>query len=422
MQHLQVTTGMASPPSSRTPYHPLAWALVAALSLTACGSGKDAAPAGGDAKRPPVQVGVIKATPGDIGLVTELPGRIEAVRSAQIRARAAGILQARQFREGSDVKAGQLLFTIDAAPYTAALESARATLARAEANLAQTTAQLERYRPLLTANAISKQEFINTEAAQKAAQADVAAGKAAVRTAEINLGYTRVTSPINGRIGRALVTEGALVGQGEATQLALVQQINPVYVNFTQSAAELLQLRRALEAGQLQSAKCGGGASVRVMLADGSEYPLPGKLLFTDLSVDASTGQVTLRAEVPNPKGDLLPGLYVRVRLEQAEMSQAITVPQQAVTRTQQGDTVNVVGEDGKVSTRSVKVALAQNNRWLVREGLQAGEQVMVDGFQKLMMLPPGTPVQAVPWQAPGATKPADPATDKTAAADAAKP
>ncbi len=422
MQHLQVATDMASPPSSRIPYQPLAWALVAALSLTACGGGKDAAPAGGDAKRPPVQVGVIKATPGDIGLVTELPGRIEAVRSAQIRARAAGILQARQFREGSDVKAGQLLFTIDAAPYTAALESARATLARAEANLAQTTAQLERYRPLLTANAISKQEFINTEAAQKAAQADVAAGKAAVRTAEINLGYTRVTSPISGRIGRALVTEGALVGQGEATQLALVQQINPVYVNFTQSAAELLQLRRALEAGQLQSAKGGSGASVRVMLADGSEYPLPGKLLFTDLSVDASTGQVTLRAEVPNPKGDLLPGLYVRVRLEQAEMSQAITVPQQAVTRTQQGDTVNVVGEDGKVSTRPVKVALAQNNRWLVREGLQAGEQVMVDGFQKLMMLPPGTPVQAVPWQAPGTAKPAAPATDKTAAADAAKP
>ncbi|MCE1250084.1 MAG: efflux RND transporter periplasmic adaptor subunit, partial [Comamonadaceae bacterium] len=212
------------------------------------------------------------------------------------------------------------------------------------------------------------------------------------------------------------------VGQGEATQLALVQQINPVYVNFTQSAAELLQLRRALEAGQLQSAKGGNGASVRVMLADGSEYPLPGKLLFTDLSVDASTGQVTLRAEVPNPKGDLLPGLYVRVRIEQAEMANAITVPQQAVTRTQQGDTVTVVAEDGKTSTRQVKVTMAQNNRWLVREGLQAGEQVMVDGFQKLMMLPPGTPVQAVPWQAPGAAKPADPATDKTAAADAAKP
>jgi len=422
MQHLPAASDMASPPSSPSKYLPLAWALAAALSLTACGGGKDAAASGGDAKRPPVQVGVIKATPGDVGVVTELPGRIEAVRSAQIRARAAGILQGRQFREGSDVKAGQLLFTIDPAPYTAALESARATLARAEATLAQNTAQLERYRPLVAANAISKQEFINAEATQKASLADVAAGKAAVRTAEINLGYTRVTSPISGRIGRALVTEGALVGQGEATQLALVQQINPVYVNFTQSAAELLQLRRALEAGQLQSAKGGNGASVRVMLADGSEYPLPGKLLFTDLSVDASTGQVTLRAEVPNPKGDLLPGLYVRVRIEQAEMANAITVPQQAVTRTQQGDTVTVVAEDGKTSTRQVKVTMAQNNRWLVREGLQAGEQVMVDGFQKLMMLPPGTPVQAVPWQAPGAAKPADPATDKTAAADATKP
>lgn len=414
MQHLTASCTSAVPArASRAPF-PLLLTLAATLALTACGGGKEPAAAAGGKERPPVQVGVVKATPGDVGLVTELPGRIEAVRSAQIRARAAGILQARQFREGSDVKAGQLLFSIDPAPYAAALESARATLARAEANLAQTTAQLERYRPLVAANAVSKQDFINTEAAQKAAQADVAAGKAAVRTAEINLGYTHVTSPINGRIGRALVTEGALVGQGEATQLALVQQINPVYVNFTQSAAELLQLRRALEAGQLKSAQGGAGASVRVLLADGSQYPLPGKLLFTDLSVDASTGQVALRAEIPNPKGDLLPGLYVRVRVEQAEMANAITLPQQAVTRTQQGDTVTVVAEDGKVSTRQIKISLAQNNRWLVREGLQAGEQVMVDGFQKLMMLPPGTPVQAVPWQAPGAAPVAAP--DKPAA------
>jgi len=388
-----------------TPVHHLKYtflALACAMALGACGGKGDAPAASGAPKMPPVQVGVVKATPGDVGLVTELPGRVEAVRTAQIRARSAGILQERLFREGSEVKAGQLLFKIDAAPYAAALESARATLARAEANWTQASAQLERLRPLVAANAVSKQDFVNAEASQKAALADVAAGKAAVRQAEINLSYTAVTSPISGRIGRAMVTEGALVGQGEATQLALVQQINPVYVNFTQSSTDVLNLRRAMEAGQLKRAAGAQAASVRVMLADGSEYPLPGKLLFTDLSVDPTTGQVTLRAEVPNPKGELLPGLYVRVRVEQAQASNAITLPQQAVTRTQQGDSVNVVSDDGKVTPRNVKVTMAQNNRWLVQEGLQAGEQVMVDGFQKLMMLPPGTPVQAVPWQPPG--------------------
>ena len=390
-----------------------------ALALAACGGKGDAPAAGaGGPKMPPVQVGVVVATPGDVGRVTELPGRVEAVRTAQIRARAAGILQQRLFREGSDVKAGQPLFKIDPAPYTAALESARATLARAEANLAQTTAQLERFRPLVAVNAISKQDFVNAEAAQKQAQADVMAGKAAVRTAEINVGYTTVTAPISGRIGRALVTEGALVGQGEATQLALVQQINPVYVNFTQSSTDVFNLRRAMDAGQFKRAPGSDAASVRLVLADGSEYPLPGKMLFSDLTVDPTTGQVTLRAEMPNPKGELLPGLYVRVRVEQAQASNAITLPQQAVTRTQQGDTVNVVGEDGKVTPRTVKVTTAQNNRWLVQEGLKAGEQVMVDGFQKLQMLPPGTPVKAVPWQPPGAA-PATPASAPASAASA---
>ncbi|MFT3813271.1 MAG: efflux RND transporter periplasmic adaptor subunit [Acidovorax sp.] len=398
-------------------------ALACTLALAACGGKKDEAAAGGDGgahKMPPVQVGVVVATPGNVGLVTELPGRVEAVRTAQIRARAAGILQQRLFKEGSDVKAGQPLFKIDPAPYAAALESARATLARAQANLAQTTAQLERYRPLVGANAISKQDFVNAEAAQKQAQADVMSGKAAVRTAEINLGYTTVTAPIAGRIGRALVTEGALVGQGEATQLALVQQIDKVYVNFTQSSTDVLNLRRAMAAGQFQRAPGTDAAVVHVVLDDGSAYPLAGKLLFSDLTVDPTTGQVTLRAEIPNPKGELLPGLYVRVRLEQAQVSNAITLPQQAVTRTQQGDTVSVVSEDGKVSTRTVKVTTAQNNRWLVQDGLKAGEQVMVDGFQKLQMLPPGTPVKAVPWQPPGAAPAAPTAPASTASAPAA--
>ena len=397
----------------------------AALVLVSCGK-TDAPPGGGGgSKMPPVEVGVVTATPGDVGLITELPGRVEASRVAQVRARAAGILQQRLFKEGSDVKAGQPLFRIDPAPYAAAAESARASLAKAQANLAQASALVERYRPLVTANAISRQDFVNAEAAEKQAQADVAAGKAAVRTADINLGYASVTSPISGRIGRALVTEGALVGQGEATPLAVVQQINPVYVNFTQSASDVFQLRRAMESGQFKRAGSAEAASVKLVLGDGSEYTQPGKLLFTDLSVDSTTGQVTLRAEVPNPKGDLLPGLYVRVRIEQAQASNAITLPQQAVTRTQQGDTVSVVGEDGKVSQRSIKVSAAQNNRWVVLEGLKAGEKVMVDGFQKVQMLPPGTPVKPVPWQASAAPATASPASAPQApasAASAAKP
>lgn len=379
----------------------------AVLLVSACGKADGQSAGAGGPKPPPVEVGVVTATPGDVGLITELPGRVEASRVAQVRARAAGILQQRVFKEGSDVKAGQVLFRIDPAPYAAAAESARASLAKAQANLAQASAQAERYRPLVAANAISKQDFVNAEAAEKQAQADVAAAKAAVRTADINLGYASVTAPISGRIGRALVTEGALVGQGEATALAVVQQIDPVYVNFTQSAADVFQLRRAMESGQFKRAGGGQGASVKLVLSDGSEYAQAGKLLFTDLSVDSTTGQVTLRAEVPNPKGELLPGLYLRVRIEQAQASNAITLPQQAVTRTQQGDTVSVVGEDGKVSQRTVKISAAQNNRWVVLDGLKAGEKVMVDGFQKLQMLPPGTPVKPVPWQAPGTPAPA---------------
>ena len=387
------------------------------LLLAACGK-SDAPPAAAGDGMPPPEVGVVVATPGDVGLITELPGRLEALRVAQVRARVAGILQKRLFREGSDVKAGQPLFAIDAAPYAAALQSAEATLARAQANLTQAAALAERYKPLVAANAVSQQEYANAVAAQKQAEADVAAGRAAVQTGRINLNYASVTAPISGRIGRALVTEGALVGQGEATQLAVIQQIDPVYVNFTQSAGEVMKLRRALADGQLQRAAGSEAASVRVVLEDGSEYARAGKLLFSDLTVDATTGQITLRAEVPNPKGDLLPGLYVRVRLEQAQVANAISLPQQAVTRTQQGDKITVVGADGKLSQRTVKVGAARNNQWIVLEGLKAGEQVMVDGFQKLQMMPPGTPVKAVPWQAPGSA--VAPAPAASAAAPAA--
>ena len=382
---------------------------VLALSavLAACGQSaapEGAAPAGGGMPAP--EVGVITVTPGDVGLVTELPGRLEASRVAQVRARAAGILQERLFREGSDVKAGQALFRIDAAPYAAALQSAQASLARAEANKAQATALAERYKPLVAENAISQQEFANAEAAQKSAEADVAVAKAAVQTARINLGYANVTAPIAGRIGRSLVTEGALVGQGEATPLAVIQQVDPMFVNFTQSAAEVMALRRSMQAGQIKAAGA-DAASVRLVLEDGTEYDQQGRLLFSDLTVDSATGQITLRAEVPNPGGALLPGLYVRVRLEQATAGDAVTLPQQAVTRTAQGDTVSVVDAEGKISRRTVKVGGQQNGQWVIREGLKSGEQVMVDGFQKLQMMPPGTPVKAVPWKPQGAEAPA---------------
>ena len=397
--------------------------LAAVLALFLAGCGKGAAPAaapGAGAPPPAPQVGVVTVTPGDVGLITELPGRLEASRVAQVRARAAGILQKRLFREGSDVKAGQPLFTIDAAPYAAAAASARAGQARAEANLAQATALAERYKPLVEANAISKQEYANAVASQKQAAADVAVGKANVQTASITLGYASVTAPISGRIGRSLVTEGALVGQGDATQLAVIQQINPMYVNFTQSASDVLKLRSAMASGQFKRASGQDAASVRVVLEDGTEYAQPGKLLFSDLTVDATTGQITLRAEVPNPAGQLLPGLYVRVRLEQAQASNAITLPQQAVTRTAQGDTVMVVGSDGKVTPRTIKIGSAKGTQWVVLDGLKTGEQVMVDGFQKLQMMPPGTPVKAVPWQPAGAApSPAGAASAPAAGASA---
>ncbi len=368
-------------------------------------------PAGGQAapaSAPPApEVGVVTVAPGHADLATELPGRLEAFRVAQVRARAAGILQKRLFTEGSDVKAGQALFEIDAAPYRATLASAQATLARAEANLVQAQALADRYAPLAKTQAVSQQEALNAQAAALQARADVAAGKAAVQTAQINLGYATVTSPIAGRIGRALVTEGALVGQGEATPLAVVQQVDKLYVNFTQSAAEVMRLRQALADGRLQRASGKEAAQMQVLLEDGSVYAEPGKLLFSDLSVDTATGQITLRAELPNAKGQLLPGLYVRVRLTQAAVDAAITLPQQAVTRGATGESVLVVAEDGSVTARPVKLGPSQGGRALVLDGLKAGEKVVVDGLQRVKA---GGKARAVPWAAPGSA-PAAPAS-----------
>ena len=374
-------------------------ALTAALLLAACGD-KPAAPAAGGGAPPPPAVGVVTVAPQAVPLQAELPGRVEPLRTAQVRARVTGIVLQRQFHEGSEVRAGQALFRIDPAPYQAALDSALAQQQRAEVLVQQTAATVARYTPLAADKAISQQDLVNAQAAAKSAEADLAAARAAVQQARINLGYTQVTAPIAGRIGRALVTEGALVSATEATQLALVQQVQTVYVNFTQSAGEVLALRRALAAGQLQRS-AGDSVAVRVVLEDGSELPQKGRLLFSDLTVDASSGQVTLRAEVPNAEGLLLPGQYVRVRLAQAELPAGVLLPQQAVTRSQAGDSVLVVGEGNKPEPRKISVRNAQGGQWVVTAGLKPGDRVIVDGFQKMFV--PGAPVNPVPWTPPAA-------------------
>lgn len=368
---------------------------IVVLSLTACGAKDDASMAAQGKAPPPPAVGVITVTDQVVALQTELPGRVSPVRVAQVRARVNGVVLKRLFREGSEVKAGQVLFEIDAAPYRATAESAQASVAKAQANLDQAQALVTRNQPLVQENAISKQDFATLVTNQKQAAADLAAASAAATSASINLEYATVRAPISGRIGQALVTEGALVSQAEATALAVIQQIDTVYVNFTQSSAEVLRLRKAISAKQMRS-KADGSVPVRVVLDDGTELPRSGKLLFADLTVDATSGQITLRAEVPNPEGLLLPGQYVRVRLSQAELPSGILLPQQAVTRTGQGDTVLVVDAEGKPTPRPVTVGGSQNNQWIISSGLQKGEQVIVDGFQKMMV--PGMPVKPVPW------------------------
>ena len=367
---------------------PFLTALVAVtVALSACGGKKQ------DAAGPPPapEVGVMTVQPGTVTLGTELPGRLEASRVAEVRARVAGILLKRHFQEGAEVRAGQPLFTIDSAPY-------RTTYASAQAHYAQASALARRYRPLVAANAVSKQEY-------DAAVAAAAAARAQLDAARITLGYTNVTSPISGRIGRELVTEGALVGQGQPTHLATVQQVDPMYINLTQSASEVMALRQALQAGQVVSAGGGEAARVEVVLENGQPYEHAGRLLFTDLSVDPGTGQVQLRAEVPNPQRLLLPGMYVRVRLQQAQVQNAMLLPQEAVTRSSQGDTVLVVAPDNTFGPRQITISQAQGNDWVVVGGLQPGEKVIVDGFTRLR---PGMK-QVVPADAgmPRATGPA---------------
>lgn len=389
----------------------------AALLVAGCG---EAQSQGGPKAMPAPTVGVVTVKSGSVTLQTELPGRLEAWRTAQVRARVGGIVLKRLFTEGADVQAGQSLYQLDDGTFQAALGTAQAAQARAEAALAQAQAQYKRNEPLVAAKAISQQEWVATQATLKQAEADVASGQAQVKTARINLDYAAVRAPIAGRVGRSQITEGALVGPSDATPLATIQQLNPLYVNFTQPAADVLKLQRAVADGRLHT---GGAQSARVdvVLEDGSVYPLPGKLLFADQSVDPTTGQILLRAELPNPQLRLLPGLFVKVRVSQGSTDQGIRLPQQAVNRTGNADTVMVVGQDGKVTPRPVKVVGQQGADWVVESGLQPGEQVVADGFQKLMMMPPGTPVKTVPWQPLQASAPATGAAAKAPQAAASR-
>ena len=340
------------------------------------------------------QVSVITVQPERAPIVSELPGRVDAVRDAQIRSRVTGIVQKITFEQGGDVKENQLLFKIDPAPYKAAYDQATAQLKQAQANLFSAKLLADRYAPLVKANAVSKQEYDNAVASFRQADAAVAAAKATQDNAAINLGYTDVTSPITGRIGKPLVTEGALVESTSATQMATVQQLDPVYVDFTQSTAELATLRRAFASGQLQQVGK-DTARATVVLEDGTEYSHPGKLLFTGITVDPSTGQVNLRAEVPNPDGILLPGMYVRVRLEQGVNDKALVVPQQALQRTADGSQSLMLVKDNKIEQLPVTTGGAIKNSWLITSGLKAGDVVVVEGFQKIR---PGAPVQVSQW------------------------
>ncbi|WP_242338283.1 MULTISPECIES: efflux RND transporter periplasmic adaptor subunit [Anaeromyxobacter] len=368
-------------------------ATVAALALALSGCERTQAK-GPPAAARPVEVGVVTLAPTSVTLVKELPGRTSAFRVAEVRARVNGIVLKRLFTEGSDVKEGQPLFRIDPAPYQAALDSAKAALARAEAKVASARLQAQRYTELVEANAVSRQEHDDAVATLKSAEADVAAGRAAVQAARINLGYTTVTSPVPGRIGRSAVTEGAYVQQAQATLLATVQQLDPLYVDVTQSSTDALRLRRDLESGKLQSAGK-NQASVSLVLEDGREYEQHGTLQFSDVSVDAGTGSISLRAIFPNPRGDLLPGMFVRARINEGVNPQAILVPQRGVTRDQKGQpTALVVNAEKKVELRQLVTDRTIGDTWLVTDGLKAGDRVIVEGLQKVR---PGAEVVPVP-------------------------
>ena len=371
------------------PFISAGFALTGVLLLSACGGEQKQPPAGGAPAAPTVTV--VTVQPESVAQVAELPGRTVPYQVAELRPQVTGIVKARLFKEGSEVKPGQVLYRIDAATYQAAYDSARASQARAEANLEAARLKAVRYADLVKIQAVSTQANEETQAGQKQAQADVGMAKAALDKARVDLDYTRVASPIAGRIGRSTVTAGALVTANQAAALATVQQLDPIYVDLTQSSAELLSLKRALDSGKL--ARAGGNSvPVQLVLEDGSAYAAEGKLAFSEVTVDQATGSVTLRAVFPNPKGELLPGMYVRARLTQGVNRDAMLVPHAAVSRDPKGNaTVMVVNAESKAEARIVKAEQSKDDKWVVTEGLAAGDRVIVEGLQKAK---PGAPVQ----------------------------
>jgi len=356
------------------------------LLLPSCGK----KPPAGPPQMPPAAVTFSPALTETVSITRELPGRIDAIRTAEVRARVAGILLEKTFQEGADVKAGDMLFKIDPAPLEAIKENAAAALARAEANLHQSQTQLTRYQSLVASNAVSKQNFDNAESAVKVSEAELKAAAAALKTAELNLGYANVTAPISGTVGKAQVTEGALVGEDNATLLATIQQQDPIYFDFTQSSTDLIALKRAMKTGELSQVEP-GKAEAKLLLEDGTDYGQTGKILFSEATVDETTGMVSLRAEFPNPERILLPGMFARIRVVQAVRENVVTVPQRAVTRMQGGQgSVMVVDDTNHAQLRMIQTDNAFGDRWVVTSGLNAGEKVIIEGLLKAR---PGAPV-----------------------------
>jgi membrane fusion protein, multidrug efflux system len=381
-------------------------AALAALLLCACAKEQGGPP-------PPPEVGVITIAPRKVDITDQLPGRTTAFRVAEVRPQVTGIVLKRLFTEGSEVKAGQQLFQIDSGSYRASLSSAEASLKRAEAQAVTAKLLEERYAPLIAANAVSKQENDEAIAARARAEADVAAARAAVESARINVVYTQLLSPITGRIGRTLVTEGALVTSGQQGPLATVQQLDPIYVDITQSSTDMLRLQKQLANGDLVKGD-DDQAQVGLTLEDGTLYPERGSLKVSEASVDPGTGSVVLRAVFPNPRRELLPGMFVRAQLTRGTREQALLVPQRGVTRNPKGEaTVLVVDADDKVLEKVVTADRAIGNDWLITAGLKAGERVIIEGLQKAK---PGSPVKPVP-----AADPVNAATQADAPKEVAK-
>lgn len=368
-----------------------------ALLVAVVGCGDPSAGSSSPPEAPPTSVGVVEVRPETLPIANELPGRIAPTRIAEVRPRVSGILVERVFEQGSVVRQGDVLYRIDPAPFRVRVASAKATLARAEATRRLASQQAERQTQLIERKITSGSNYDTAVAELAQADADVASAKAGLDAAQLDLQYTEVRAPIGGRIGRATITEGALVSSTDSQSLATIQQLDPIYADFTQSANQLLSLKRAAEASARPEGADANRASVVLKFDDGSQYAHEGKFLFSEAAVDATTGQITLRGEFPNPRGDLLPGMYVRVQFIQGEQPNALAVPERAIQRDSGGAAqLYVVGTDNRAELRTVVAGRVVNNRWVIDRGLKPGDRVVVEGFQTLTA---GAAVDPQPWR-----------------------